>query len=156
MNELYPYNLLEKQLTALAEMTNDLLAMTANLSAALYSEIPQLNWVGFYRVKNDALLLGAFQGKPACVELKNGGVCVEAWKTAQTVVVPDVHKFKGHIACDSASNSEIVVPIFYKNKVWGVLDVDSPTLNRFGNHEKQLFEFVARLIESKANFEILQ
>ena len=99
-----------------------------------YEEMKDINWAGFYLFENDKLILGPFQGKPACIEIENGkGVCGTSTTQDKTIVVEDVHKFPGHIACDSDSNSEIVIPIHKDNKIYGVLDIDSPILNRFNN-----------------------
>jgi L-methionine (R)-S-oxide reductase len=119
----------------------------ANTSAYIYNELPDLNWAGFYLLEGDTLYLGPFQGKPACTEIKLGrGVCGTAAITRKTLVVPDVHEFAGHIACDEASRSEIVIPLIdnHSNLI-GVLDVDSPKLGRFGNFEEK---FLAHIIET--------
>ena len=121
-----------KQLEALLETESDWLANLANFSAFIFYELEQLNWVGFYRLKANELVLGPFQGKVACTRLKRGkGVCWAAAQNKETLIVNDVHQFPGHIACDSASQSEIVVPIFVQGNLWGVLDIDSPVKNRF-------------------------
>ena len=133
--------LLLKQLESVLSIATDSVANMANMSAVLFHGLPGLNWVGFYVLRGNELILGPFQGKPACVKIVLGrGVCGTAAQTGQTQVVQNVHKFPGHIACDSASNSEIVVPIFKNGAVWGVLDVDSPTLARFTENDKALFE----------------
>ena len=124
------YALLKKQVEA-AE-TEYLLSFLCNVTALLNDSMDDLNWVGFYFVKNEKLILGPFQGKVACVEIGKGkGVCGTAWGRDETILVEDVHRFPGHIACDSASNSEIVVPIHKDRNVVAVLDIDSPLLNRF-------------------------
>lgn len=127
----------------------DWLANLANASALLWLYLDDINWAGFYLYKNNELVLGPFQGKPACTHIKIGnGVCGTAAKTRETQVVKNVHEFPGHIACDSASNSEIVVPIIQDNKLIGVLDIDSPTLNRFDETDKiYLEEFVSIIIK---------
>ena len=125
---------LAQQLRALLAGEKDLIANAANMAALLYWSLPDLNWAGFYLVepRSGELLLGPFQGKPACVRIAVGrGVCGTAAARRETVVVPDVHAFPGHIACDSASNSEIVVPIVRDGRLLGVLDLDSPLLARF-------------------------
>jgi len=125
---------LEKSLRALLQGERDLIANAANFTALLYWSLPQLNWAGVYLVEDVTgdLLLGPFQGKPACVRIPVGrGVCGTAAARRETLVVPDVHEFPGHIACDSASNSEIVVPILRGNELVGVLDLDSPVPARF-------------------------
>lgn len=113
----------------------------SNFSSLIFNNIDNLNWVGFYMISGEELILGPFQGKPACLRIQiNKGVCGKSASIAETIVVDDVHDFEGHIACDSASNSEIVVPIIINSKVIGVLDIDSPIKNRFGLFEKELFE----------------
>ena len=120
------------ELKAILENENDLIANAANVSAFLYENIPNLNWVGFYFLKGDELVLGPFQGKIACTRIKLGrGVCGTAFLEKKILNVPDVHLFEGHIACDSASRSELVVPLYKGSLGIGVLDVDSPILNRF-------------------------
>jgi GAF domain-containing protein len=126
------YQLLEEQARALLQGETNLIANAANLSALLYHSLPDLNWAGFYFLKGRELVLGPFQGRPACVRIEMGkGVCGSAAANRQTVIVPDVHQFPGHIACDSASNSEIVVPIIKQERLLGVLDLDSPKFSRF-------------------------
>ncbi|WP_223788100.1 GAF domain-containing protein [Marinicella meishanensis] len=143
MSEAYP--LLLKQLDALLSGEHDLQANAANLSAFLYHNLEQVNWLGFYYQQGDELVLGPFHGQPACTRLTIGqGVCGTAFANRATEVVADVHQFAGHVACDAASESEIVVP-FYTPKISGVLDVDSPVKNRFGQAEKDFFEAVAEI-----------
>jgi L-methionine (R)-S-oxide reductase len=128
------YAELAQQLHALLAGERDLIANAANMAALLYWSLPDLNWAGFYLVepRSGELLLGPFQGKPACVRIAVGrGVCGTAAARRETVVVPDVHAFPGHIACDSASNSEVVVPVVRDGRLLGVLDLDSPLLARF-------------------------
>jgi len=141
------YNLMIKQLLGLSESSKNYIPLLSNVSALIYENMKDLNWAGFYLVKDNNLLLGPFQGKVACVNIENGkGVCGTALKKDEIIRVEDVHKFPGHIACDSASNSEIVLPIHYDNKVIAVLDLDSPLLNRFSlEDEKGLKEFVSVL-----------
>lgn len=135
------YPQLLAQLTALLQGETDIIANMANMAAVLYHNLPQLNWVGFYIRHGDELVLGPFQGLPACVRLKRGhGVCWAAVEKQETLVVPDVHVFAGHIACDSASRSEIVIPIWKENQIWGVLDVDSPIKARFTLQDKSFLE----------------
>ena len=144
--------LLLKQLESVLSIATDSVANMANMSAVLFHGLPGLNWVGFYVLRGNELILGPFQGKPACVKIVLGrGVCGTAAQTGQTQVVQNVHKFPGHIACDSASNSEIVVPIFKNGAVWGVLDVDSPTLARFTENDKALFEQAVQIFVEKTN-----
>jgi len=126
------YSELHVQARALLEGERDPNANAANIAALVFHTLPDLNWVGFYWRRGDELVLGPFQGKPACVRIAIGkGVCGAALRDKRTVVVPDVEKFPGHIACDSASRSEIVVPVMRTTDVLGVLDLDSPVLARF-------------------------
>lgn len=127
------YSLISKEIEALTSDVSDLIANLSNVSALLNTELTDINWVGFYLLKDDKLILGPFQGKPACVNIPVGkGVCGTAVSTDSLQLVKDVHEFPGHIACDSASNSEIVLPLHDKSgKVVAVLDIDSPTLGRF-------------------------
>lgn len=142
------YAEIEKSLRSLLEGESDLVACAANMSALLYWSLPQLNWVGFYLVDaaTGDLLLGPFQGKPACVRIAVGrGVCGAAAQRRETVVVPDVHAFPDHIACDSASNSEIVVPIVEDGSLVGVLDLDSPVPGRFDEDDARGLESLLRV-----------
>jgi L-methionine (R)-S-oxide reductase len=142
------YAELETSLRALLEGENDLVANAANLAALLFWSLPQLNWAGFYLVepRRGDLLLGPFQGKPACVRIPVGrGVCGTAAARRETVVVPDVHAFPGHIACDSASNSEIVVPVVRDGELLGVLDLDSPVRSRFDDADARGLEALVRV-----------
>ncbi|MDQ1242770.1 MAG: L-methionine (R)-S-oxide reductase [Pseudomonadota bacterium] len=142
------YAELETSLRALLEGEHDLVANAANLAALLFWSLPQLNWAGFYLVEpgRGELLLGPFQGKPACVRIPIGrGVCGTAAARRETVVVPDVHAFPGHIACDSASNSEIVVPIVRDGELLGVLDLDSPVPSRFDDADARGLETLIRV-----------
>lgn len=126
------YALILQQIEALAEISTDRIALMANAAALLYHSMDDVNWAGFYLVKDGALLLGPFQGKVACVRIEKGrGVCGTAWAEDRVQAVDDVHAFPGHIACDSASKSEIVVPLRRSGEVFAVLDVDSPVLSRF-------------------------
>ncbi len=142
------YAELETSLRALLEGEHDLVANAANLAALLFWSLPQLNWAGFYLVepRRGDLLLGPFQGKPACVRIPIGrGVCGTAAARRETVVVPDVHAFPGHIACDSASNSEIVVPVVRDGELLGVLDLDSPVPSRFDDADARGLETLVRV-----------
>lgn len=131
---------------ALVQGEHDAIANAANLSALLAHRLPDINWVGFYLMREGELVVGPFQGKPACVRIAVGrGVCGTAAARRQTVVVPDVHAFPGHIACDSASNSEIVVPLLRNGVVLGVLDVDSPRFDRFDADDQAGLEAIAAL-----------
>lgn len=126
------YVQVHKELAALLEGERDFVANTANCAALLYQSLSDLNWAGFYFAKGSDLVLGPFQGKPACVRIGPGrGVCGAAAQRRETVIVANVHEFPGHIACDSASNSEIVVPLIQDNRLLGVLDLDSPLPGRF-------------------------
>jgi GAF domain-containing protein len=126
------YRDIRGQLAALMAAERNALANAANLSALLYGALPDLNWAGFYFLQQQELVLGPFQGNVACVRIAMGkGVCGSAALRRQTLIVADVHEFPGHIACDAASQSEIVVPLVQGERLWGVLDVDSPKLSRF-------------------------
>ena len=130
------YANLSAQLRALVEGERDAIANMANLSSLLFHSLPSLNWAGFYLLRDKELVLGPFQGKPACVRIALGsGVCGTAAKRSETIMVDNVHDFPGHIACDSASNSEIVVPIVAGEQLIGVLDLDSPSLSRFDEED---------------------
>ena len=138
------YSLLLEQLKALTQDVPYPVANLANASALLWQELPQINWAGFYQLKEDLLILGPFQGKPACIRIPMGkGVCGTAAASGKTVRVDNVHDFPGHIACDGASNSEIVVPIFANGQLWGVLDIDSPVFSRFTPEDQQGLETFA-------------
>lgn len=132
------YQDLAAQAQALMSGESNLIANLANLSALLFNHLPDVNWAGFYLYDGNELVLGPFQGQPACIRIPmNKGVCGTAAATGETLVVEDVHAFSGHIACDAASNSEIVVPIFDKDELIGVLDIDSPSLKRFNSEDKE-------------------
>jgi GAF domain-containing protein len=140
------YASLLPQIKALLEGEPDLIANLANITGALKEQFNWL-WVGFYLVKNDELVLGPFQGPVACTRIKKGrGVCGTSWAKAQTLIVPDVEKFPGHIACSSLSRSEIVVPIIRNNKVLGVLDADSIELNQYDETDKKWLEQIVDLL----------
>lgn len=150
------YQRLTKQAVALIESENDYIANLANISSLLFMELDDLNWAGFYLKKGDELVLGPFQGKPACVRIPMGrGVCGTAAQTNSVQRVYDVHEFEGHIACDAASNSEIVIPFTINGEVAGVLDIDSPNIGRFNEiDEEGLTHFmveVEKLLNSHAN-----
>lgn len=141
------YGELEKQLRALLHGERDVVANLANAAALLWHTLPDLNWAGFYRPAGNQLVLGPFQGKPACVRIQLGkGVCGTAAATRQTVVVRDVHEFPGHIACDAASRSEIVVPLLKDGILLGVLDLDSPRPNRFDAQDQAGLEQLAAML----------
>ena len=142
------YTLLISQARSLVENVPHFIANLANISALIYQSLPQINWAGFYLLEGETLVLGPFQGKTACIEIPMGkGVCGAAAEQDRTVLVEDVHQFPGHIACDSASLSEIVIPLHKDGKVCGVLDIDSPILNRFNVQDKQGLEHLARIID---------
>ena len=142
------YESLRESLRALVDGVPHRTANLANASALLYHSLDRLNWAGFYLMEDGKLVLNAFQGKPACIEISVGrGVCGTAVLEKRTLVVPDVHKFEGHIACDGASESEIVIPLFKNGTVVGVLDIDSPEKNRFSDLDKQGLEAFAAIVE---------
>lgn len=142
------YNLLSKKLIALTEGVNCAITNLSNASALIFTSLPDLNWAGFYFMKDGRLILYPFQGKPACTEIEIGeGVCGTAVLKDKTLCIDNVHNFPGHIACDSASNSEIVVPLHYNGKVIGVLDIDSPVLNRFDENDKEGLEKISTITE---------
>lgn len=141
------YPLLVEQAKALMAGEDDWIANTANLSALLFNGLENVNFAGVYRYENGELILGPFQGKPACIHIALGkGVCGTAAKNEKTEIVKNVHDFLGHIACDSASNSEIVVPIFKNDKLWGVFDFDSTEIANFGEEDQKYLEKIASLI----------
>lgn len=143
------YDLIKSQMEALAEDVPDCIPVMANVSALLFSEMPEVNWAGFYLVKEEDMILGPFQGKVACVRIARGkGVCGTAWDTDSVQLVPDVHAFPGHIACDSASRSEIVVPIHSGGEVKAVLDIDSPVTNRFTEDDRDGLVKLAEAMEA--------
>ena len=142
-------NILIKQSEIILE-TKDKLSALCNLPALIYENYERINWVGFYFFKNGKLLLGPFQGKVSCTEIEIGkGVCGTAFKKRQLLNVADVHRFEGHIACDSASNSEIVVPLICDQKIIGVLDIDSTDYRRFGYDDEDLFQNIADQVARK-------
>ena len=144
------YEALEKSLGALIRDIPYETANLANASALLWQSLPDINWAGFYQLRGDKLVLGPFQGKPACIVIPMGrGVCGTAAAEEKTVRVEDVHTFPGHIACDGASNSEIVIPLYRGSALWGVLDIDSPRFSRFSPEDQQGLErFAAVLSEA--------
>ena len=145
MNE---YEALCERLRALTEGVPHRVANLANAAALLYHTLPDLNWAGFYLMEGGRLVLGPFQGRPACIEIEVGrGVCGTAVREGRPQLVPDVHLFPGHIACDSASNSEIVVPLRVGGGIVGVLDLDSPWPGRFGEEDRAGLEAFAAIVE---------
>lgn len=142
------YEQINAQLAALTEGIPYEVANLANASALLWQELPRINWAGFYKMTDGALVLGPFQGKPACIRIPVGrGVCGTAVAQDKTQLVCNVHDFPGHIACDCASNSEIVVPIHVRGEIWGVLDIDSPEIGRFTESDKLGLEAFVRVLE---------
>ena len=138
------YSELQAQARALLEGERDAIANAANLASLIFHTLPDLNWVGFYRLSGRDLVLGPFHGKPACVRIGIGtGVCGTAARDRRTIIVPNVDEFPGHIACDAASRSEVVVPIVHANHVVGVLDLDSPKLARFDEADARGLEAIA-------------
>lgn len=147
MEKIEKYKLLYEQVKAFIEKENDNIANMSNIAAIIH-ETFKFWWTGFYRVINNELVLGPFQGPVACTRIGYGkGVCGTAWKEGKTIVVEDVHEFPGHIACSSASKSEIVVPIFKDNQVVGVLDIDSENLATFDNSDKEWLERIIDLVQ---------
>ena len=144
------YETLRQQVEGLLDEEPWYVAAMSNISALIMASLDRLNWAGFYIIRDDMLVVGPFQGKPACIRIPVGkGVCGTAIKEDRMQVVPDVHKFPGHIACDSASESEIVIPIHRDGKVAAVLDIDSPVKNRFGNEEADGLSTIVESIEKK-------
>lgn len=143
------YPLMKAQAAEIVKGEPDLIANLANISSLIYHSLGRINWAGFYlwNAEEDELVLGPFQGKPACVRIAPGsGVCGAAYSSGRTQRIDDVDAFPGHIACDSASKSEIVIPLFHGDTLWGVLDIDSPELNRFDQGDQQGLEALAGII----------
>lgn len=141
------YSLLIKQAKMITENTNNLISDLSNVSSLLFNSLGDVSWVGFYIYSNGRLLLGPFNGKPACTEIEIGrGVCGTAFEREETIIVDNVHEFSGHIACDAASNSEIVVPIVFDERIVGVLDIDSTSFSRFDEEDKIGLENIADII----------
>ena len=152
-DEPVDYDLMNRQLAALAAEEAWYVPFMANAAALLYDTLPDINWAGFYLVRDGGLVLGPFQGKPACIHIPSGkGVCGTALAQGQTVRVEDVHLFPGHIACDSASNSEIVVPLRKDGHIVAVLDIDSPLLRRFDQKDQAGLEAFVRTLEENIQF----
>ena len=146
--------LLKNQLISLAEEEANYLPLLSNASALIIEGLTDLNWAGFYLMNKGSLLLGPFQGKVACIRIPLGkGVCGTAAAKNETILVDNVHEFPGHIACDGASNSEIVIPIHYNGEVAGVLDIDSPKFSRFSETDRLGLEGFVRALESVISFE---
>ena len=143
------YKLLCAQLKALTEDVENVISNLSNASALLWQELADINWAGFYKMEGGILVLYPFQGKPACTKIAVGkGVCGTAVAEDRTQLVPDVHQFPGHIACDCASNSEIVVPIHVNGEIWGVLDIDSPSFSRFDEDDQKGLENFVKILET--------
>lgn len=142
------YERLCRDLSALTDGISYETANLANASALLWQFLPEINWAGFYKMEGGKLILGPFQGKPACIVIPVGkGVCGTAVAEDKTQLVADVHTFPGHIACDGASNSEIVIPIHVQGAIWGVLDIDSPVFDRFSQEDRAGLEAFVRILE---------
>jgi L-methionine (R)-S-oxide reductase len=145
------YEALAAQLSSLLAGERDLVANAANFSSLIFHSLPDLNWAGFYFAKDGELVLGPFQGQPACVRIKIGqGVCGAGAAKCETVIVPNVHEFPGHITCDSVSNSEIVIPLKKGERLIGVLDLDSPLLSRFDEEDAAGLERLVRILLASA------
>lgn len=152
-NKTELYLQLTGEMVALLDQETDWIANSANVSSLLYHSLPEINWAGFYFMRNGELVVGPFQGKPACVRIKVGrGVCGTAARNKETIVVRNVHEFPGHIACDSASNSEIVVPLIKNNALVGVLDIDSPVKGRFDEDDRKGLESLMDIFIQKTDF----
>ena len=146
------YDQLAAQLSSLLAGERDLIANAANFSSLIFHSLPDLNWAGFYFERDGELVLGPFQGKPACVRIKIGqGVCGAGAAKCETVIVPNVHEFPGHIACDSASISEMVVPLLKDSRLIGVLDLDSASKERFDRQDARGLEDLVRILLSSVN-----
>ena len=144
------YEEINKMLASIVSDVPYTMTNLANASALLYEKLNDINWAGFYTIKDNKLVLGPFQGKVACTIIPLGkGVCGTAALEDRTLIVPDVHKFSGHIACDSASNSEIVVPMHRNGQVFGVLDIDSPLFDRFDENDKSGLEAFVKILEKE-------
>ena len=143
------YQLLARQAEALIKDVPYTIANLANLSALIYEYLPEINWAGFYLLEGNILVLGPFQGKPACTQIPCGkGVCGTAVKENKTILVRDVHEFEGHIACDQASRSELVIPVRQGNQIIGVLDIDSPIPDRFTQEDRRGLERIVEILEN--------
>ncbi len=152
-NKQQLYTQLLAQVDAYVQQGDAVTTALANTSALLFNALPQINWAGFYMVAGDKLLLAPFQGKPACTAISHGkGVCGTCWATATPQLVADVHSFAGHIACDSNSNSEIVLPLIVDGTVIGVLDIDSPICSRFDNTDLTGLQSIVALLLAKIDF----
>ena len=147
------YKIFLKQAADIIESEPWCIAALSNISSLIMTTLKDLNWAGFYIVRNGVLTVGPFQGKPACIHIQSGeGVCGTALQKDETMLVPDVHTFPGHIACDSASNSEIVIPIHSNGVIVAVLDIDSPLLDRFSEADKTGLKELVKLMEEKVEW----
>ncbi len=147
------YNVMNSQTEEMLKAEPWYVAAFSNISALIMTTLPELNWAGFYLLKDGGLVVGPFQGKPACIHIAPGkGVCGTAIARNETILVPDVHQFPGHIACDSASESEIVIPIHEGEKIRAVLDIDSPVKGRFTDEDKAGLEALIRIIEERVKW----
>ncbi|PKI00182.1 GAF domain-containing protein [Glaciecola sp. 33A] len=147
-NKNKQYKLINAQVQALISDESDMIANMANIAAVLFNNVEQINWAGFYLFKQEQLVLGPFQGQPACVRIPMGrGVCGTSAATRETVIVDNVHEFAGHIACDVASNSEIVIPVVFNQQLIGVLDIDSAVAARFDDDDRQGLESLVRILQ---------
>lgn len=150
------YSLVRKQLELLIDEDCGCMPVLSNCSALLWGALDDINWAGFYLVRGDELVLGPFQGKVACIHIARGnGVCGTAWDSNETQLVPDVHAFPGHIACDSASNSEIVVPIRKNGEIVAVIDIDSPSFSRFSLEDAAGLESIAGVLGNRVEWHSL-
>jgi GAF domain-containing protein len=148
--EQQTYNLLYKQIDSITDKNDPVITNLANITAALKQTFAKISWVGFYLLKKEKLFLGPFQGNVACTEINIGkGVCGKSFETTKTLIVPDVHKFPGYIACEIETNSEIVIPIFYNKEPVGVLDLDSNDFAAYDEIDKQGLEKICKLISTK-------
>jgi GAF domain-containing protein len=146
------YSDLTKQVLSIIKDEKDLIANMANISALLFEKLSNINWVGFYRLIDNQLVIGPFQGKTTCIRIAIGkGVCGTCVEKKETIIVDNVHNFKGHITCDSESKSEIVIPLFNKTEIIGVLDIDSPIYNCFNVDDKVGLENIAKILTENIN-----
>ena len=147
------FKLMQRQVEALLKEEPWYVSAMSNISAVIMNEMDRLNWAGFYLLREGRLVVGPFQGKPACIHITPGkGVCGTCLEKGETIVVPDVHAFPGHMACDSASRSEIVVPVRHDSKIAAVLDIDSPVPDRFSKEDREGLEGLAEIMERWMNF----
>jgi L-methionine (R)-S-oxide reductase len=148
-NKQQQYQELAKQVASLVDGEHDIVANMANISSLLYWSLSEVNWAGFYLLKDEQLVLGPFHGQPACIRIPIGkGVCGTAVAQRKAQLVYDVHDFAGHIACDAASNSEVVIPIYQQDRIIAVLDIDSPTVGRFDQDDLQGLQLIVDSFES--------